>query len=82
MKMWFYESESKFHVKHRRAYEESLHSDRPVKVYAGMYYYHGYEVEKSGGTEYPWNYRKPNETEVAPVKTRYAAFESIDQEVR
>lgn len=82
MKMWFYESESKFHLMHRRAYEESLHSDRPVKAYAGMYYYHGYEIERSHGAEYPWNYRKPNEIEAASVKTMCAAVECIDQEVR
>lgn len=77
--MWFNLGNSHLHIMHRKAYEKSLKCNHAVKVVSGSYYYKGFEIEKSGGTEYPWNYRKPSETECECVPTKADAMMCIDE---
>ena len=77
--IWFNTSNSELHVMHRKAYEKSLKCNHAVKVTSGSYYYKGFEIEKTGGNEYPWNYRKPSETECEVAQSKAIAMLEIDE---
>lgn len=79
--IWFNRNDDEISVMHRTAYEKSLKCNHAVKVHSGSYYYRGYEIEKTGGTECPWNYRKPSETECEGVKSKAIAMWNIDNEL-
>lgn len=75
---WFYTDNTEICLKHRKAYEKSLKSKNAVKVISGVYYYRGFEISKDGGSEYPWNYNKPENSdfdrEAATTKKEAMAF--------
>lgn len=77
--IWFNLGNSDLHIMHRKAYEKSLKCNHAVKVVSGSYYYKGFEIEKSGGDKYPWNYRHPSETECESVQTKADAMMCIDE---
>lgn len=78
MKNWFDGCNTGVGRIHREAYEKSLKCNSAVKVQNGCYYYKGYEVERTGGTDYPWNYRLPSEITSECAKTKKEALEIID----
>lgn len=63
---------------HRAAYEKSLKSRHAVKVHSGTYYYRGFELSKDGGSEFPWNYSRPDaddfDREAAETKALAMAY--------
>jgi hypothetical protein len=77
--LWFNRNDDEISVMHRKAYEKSLKCSHAVKVHSGSYYYRGFEIEKTGGTECPWNYGMPSETEHEGVKSKWVAIQCIDE---